>query len=902
MQTSSADYKTAIAATERDIRGYIKFNNTYTMSGADGLISFKTTQNAMDAERFCVGSTTSCFCEATFYNSGLEGSGVSLANSYFDAYIGVVTDAANDTVEYICCGRYWVSEITRGKETTKIVGYDVAGRLSMDYVPTVTADPDDGYLVMDVLNDIISQTGVNGSTPFTTYGDSTYVPNIYEGNCRAQWGWLCSLVDGTASNYSGTREPADLGYIKTYVAGNGVATPYAVDETTTYMDGLSLGDAYTITSFTSGTTDEPIVVGNGTGLYGLNPYMTTAVATTIEGTMDNYQYYPATLHWRGDPCLDILDEINVTKGADTYKIVVMKIETTFNGGLEQTITSFGDSEAYYALSTSPTQGAINRVSNLVQEMQQAIETADNGVCTKILDTDGTWKEFVIANNQDLSQATSVWRFNINGLAHSDRYSGGTYTLAMDTQGRIVANVIQTGILQDAQGNNSWNLDTGALTITNGSINITTTSQDDDVIQFQYNELKNKFSPLEYKIINTTTQRATIVQATGMWVYNNYVDDAHRTLRSTIQNGSLWQYDTNGKKRGYFEFGDIYLYDSTELLRQHLNSDGGLWQYDASGVLRQRLFGDGTLRQYDTSGKKRTYLEYGDIFLYNASETQTLKLSGSAFPAIGGSLQLYDTSANERTRLTADGLDFYNASGTLTASYPPAGLPMLSAASAANTDYLEGKVINVGLLTYTQLGIGSSASIADTVSAWLKYVCAHYTNAFRCIFEGTLTMDSSRMMRYYIYHTQTVNSNGVPQYASGQMQNYDGRIWISGTNNYAVYSKLLYDYITEYGNSNGWYWRKWAGGTVEMWKRLNVSIAVTSSWGNVYYGAVPRQTYPLTLNSSPWEIVSVTGSGGWAWIGCGDSTPSATQSGTYYLFRPSSATVTFNIDFYVRGGL
>lgn len=485
MQTSSADYKTAIASPDRQIKGYLKFNGSFVLSGEDGLISFKTTQNAMDAERFCVGSVTSAFCEANFYNEGLEGSGVSLANCYFDAYIGVVTDPDNNTVEYVCCGRYYVSEVTRSTATTRILGYDIAGRLSMDYVPTVTADPDQGYLAMDILNDIIDQTGVNGGDHFTTFGDDVYVPQLFEGNCRAQWGWLCSLVAENASSYSGTREPADLGYIKEFVAGNGVATPYAVDETTTYMDGLALGDEYTITSFTSGTTDEPIVIGNGTGMYGLNPYMTTAVATAIETSMDGYQYYPTTLRWRGDPCLDILDEINVTKGEDTYKIVVMKIETTFNGGLEQTITCYGDSEEYYAMSTSPTQGQINRVSNLVQDIQRAIETAEHGVITQILDTDGTWKELVIANNQDLSQATSVWRFNINGLAHSNRYQGGTYTLAMDTQGRIVANVIQTGTLQDAAGKNSWNLDTGAFTITDGSLNIITSTDTADQIILQY---------------------------------------------------------------------------------------------------------------------------------------------------------------------------------------------------------------------------------------------------------------------------------------------------------------------------------------------------------------------------------------------------------------------------------
>lgn len=603
MQTYSQAFHNAISAADREIRGYIRFNGTFVLDGAGGLISFKTTQNAMDAERFCVGSVCSAMCEANFYNEGLSGSGVSLANSYFDAYIGVVTDPDNNTVEYVCCGRYYISEVTRSTATTRIVGYDIAGRLSMDYVPTVTADPDNGYLVMDILNDIISQTGVNGGDPFTQFGDSTYVPEIFLGNCRAQWGWLCSLVDGTASNYSGTREPADLGYIKTYVAGNGVATPYAVDESTTYMDGLSLGDAFTITSFTSGTTEEPIVIGNGTGLYGLNPYMTNAVATTIEGTMDGYQYYPATLHWRGDPCLDILDEINVTKGTDTFKIVVMKIETTFNGGLEQTISCFGDSEAYYALSTSPTQGAINRVSGLVQEIQQAIETADGGVITKILDTDGTWKELVIANNQDLSQATSVWRFNINGLAHSNQYQGGTYTLAMDTQGRIVANVIQTGTLQDALGKNSWNLDTGAFTITDGSIHIVTANDSDDIIQLNYDgRLPNGYGP-----VYSTNLQSKQIKAEG----HSYQPSSHYYSYSLLF--------ANGAGEYVHVEHDIYSNEQpTEIYSRsyaRLNRSG-VEGYSAVGI--------------GASAVERMDLDFNNgLTFYNASGTQTAR-----YPATG----------------------------------------------------------------------------------------------------------------------------------------------------------------------------------------------------------------------------------------------------------------------------
>lgn len=594
MQTSSADYKTAIAATDRDIRGYLKFNNTFTLNGSDGLISFKVTQNAMEAERFCVGSCTSSFCEASFFNSGLAGSGVSLANSYFDAYVGVVTDPSNDTVEYICCGRFWVSEISRGKETTKIVGYDIAGRLSVDYVPTVTAGVN-GYLVMDILNDIIDQTNINGGTHFTTYGDSTYVAEIYEGTCRQQWGWLCTLVNGAnATSYTGTKDSADLGYMKEYVPGNGEVNPYSINQATTYMDGLSVGDEFTVTSFTTGTTDTPIVIGNGTGLYGLNPYLDNAAATAIETAMDNYQYYPATIHFRGDPCIDLLDELSVNDGTNTYKVVVMKIETTFNGGLEQTINCFGDSEEYYALSTSPTQSQINHVSNLVNEIQQAIETADGGVITKILDVDGTWKELVIANNQDLNSATSVWRFNINGLAHSDRYSGGTYTLAMDTQGRIVANVIQTGILQDALGKNSWNLDTGALTITDGSISITTSNTSLDIIQFNGDDR----TPQGYGYVYNTKMQPKVFESEGHW----YTPSSHQFAVAKVASNITGNFIAKSGRYSNEQPTEIYAYDYAEynangftvahsegigaaqVSRMSLDYTNGLKFYNSSGTL------------------------------------------------------------------------------------------------------------------------------------------------------------------------------------------------------------------------------------------------------------------------------------------------------------------------------
>ncbi len=49
-------------------------------------------------------------------------------------------------------------------------------------------------------------------------------------------------------------------------------------------------------------------------------------------------------------------------------------------------------------------------------------------------------------------------------------------------GTLDASKITTGILTDSTNKNSWNLDTGALTITNGSINISTSNESNDYIK------------------------------------------------------------------------------------------------------------------------------------------------------------------------------------------------------------------------------------------------------------------------------------------------------------------------------------------------------------------------------------------------------------------------------------
>lgn len=291
-------------------------------------------------------------------------------------------------------------------------------------------------------------------------------------------------------------------------------------------------------------------------------------------------------------------------------------------------------------------------------------------------------EIVSLDDPDITQASSVWRWNNGGFGHSSTGYNGTYSLAITQNGAIVAdfitagtlnaNVIRAGILQDTQGYNSWNLQTGAFTITNGSINITTNSQTYDVIKFQNNEWINKFSPLELKVINTNTEKAVLIQAGSIYLYDDYIENVQSDLRVQIGQQSITLYDAG-----------------TPAAKSIINCTG-VFQYDANGTLRTKIDGEGKLWQYDANGKKRTYLEYGDIMLYTSAEKQTAKLSGSTFGG-GGSLQLYDTTATERARMLTDGLYFYDSGGTEITKYDPASYDFQSKTVSIGTSWTSAQV-------------------------------------------------------------------------------------------------------------------------------------------------------------------------------------------------------------------
>ena len=335
------------------------------------------------------------------------------------------------------------------------------------------------------------------------------------------------------------------------------------------------------------------------------------------------------------------------------------------------------------IENAPTQ------SDLEKAQEDATDFIRNGqgYMRFIYNSNDELTEIVSLDDPDISQAQSVWRWNNGGFGHSSNGYSGTYSVAITQSGSIVAdfvntgtlnaNVIRAGILQDALGKNSWNLATGAFSITNGSINITTNSLTEDAIWLKYGDNETLFNPYEFRVVDRSIGKAARVNAGSINMWENFFSPQIR-MRSTYSQDGMALYDANGTLLFSGIGSQLYLYNSnnahpaTVYLYGYDNNNGGVLELsDASGTLRQKLDGNGKLWQYDANGKKRTYLEYGDIFLYNSSEKQTVHLG--TYNNQHGYIYLYDGTSNTlRSWYDYTGLKFADANGNQTCIYPPEG--------------------------------------------------------------------------------------------------------------------------------------------------------------------------------------------------------------------------------------
>lgn len=119
----------------------------------------------------------------------------------------------------------------------------------------------------------------------------------------------------------------------------------------------------------------------------------------------------------------------------------------------------------------PTQIMVNASENA----RQILDSATDGAIQILYNSDGVAYELRINNSQDPDSATKWWRYNVGGWGFTSD-GGQTYTTAATNDGTIFATLIKSGILSSDNGKFYVNLDTGAATLSDvtldgGSINL-----------------------------------------------------------------------------------------------------------------------------------------------------------------------------------------------------------------------------------------------------------------------------------------------------------------------------------------------------------------------------------------------------------------------------------------------
>ena len=252
--------------------------------------------------------------------------------------------------------------------------------------------------------------------------------------------------------------------------------------------------------------------------------------------------------------------------------------------------TFGDRfETLSGFMTAKTQSLQSAIDNSEFRNRQAIDSkienatklitgAEGGHV--ILDPSEKPQRILIMDTADINTCKACIQLNKNGLGFWKSSDGGSaktgpYTNAWTIDGNLVASFITALTLTGLKINNGSGtfsvsedgtvvanrLSSKSATITGGSINIQTSSQNTSAIQLSHNEWTLKVSPLEIRIDNSTIGGHIVLQAGAMSGYWN--DELKFSLDTN--SGSISTYTDNGKKVFTVDTNNraMYLYNENE---------------------------------------------------------------------------------------------------------------------------------------------------------------------------------------------------------------------------------------------------------------------------------------------------------------------------------------------------
>ena len=293
--------------------------------------------------------------------------------------------------------------------------------------------------------------------------------------------------------------------------------------------------------------------------------------------------------------------------------------------------------------------------------------------------DGMPDELLVMNTADISTATKVWRFNLNGLGYSSTGYSGTYGLALTMDGAIVATrittgtldcsqitvthlsagSIDTGVLTDKLGKNSWNMTTGVAKFTSLNIEIGGSTQALTSVlnnKCDNNQVRTKFAA---DATSVTITSGTVTFNSNTFVVNSTnfsVSSTGVVKASDFSANTAIKFYNSGWTTKYAEFG---------VITSGGQSFPALYLNHSDGTSRVKVYssytGVGTVETYQSDGSKA--LELGtasgggiiNAYAYHSSDivakfgTALSIMPGGSY-GYAGFVTLYDYSVTQTINL------------------------------------------------------------------------------------------------------------------------------------------------------------------------------------------------------------------------------------------------------------
>lgn len=361
MYQASKKFGDAIAGSNR------KFNTRLLENEKVLVESVKNFTITSGAEEITIGSAVASYVQATIENKGIALSGKEVSLEF-----GVEVDGE---MEYIPMGLYTIQNPKIESNKVTFTAYDrLASRCNGAYYSKLSYPTD----AVDILAEISTMTGVAIDTSTLQREIQINQRAIIEEGDYNEETEESEVITTYVNPFDGYTYKETIGFIaglfgKFAMCGRtGMiefrwyqGIDYEIPSNIFYNDLQETEESFSIKRLTCDNSDQTLSSGSGaTGISMQNPVMTQSILDGVYNTVKGLVFTPAALRFIGDTRLDIGDIVTAVKNYGTkFTIPIISLITSYDGGLMQTIASYGNTAEE---DDSDTKGPITEMAERVE--------------------------------------------------------------------------------------------------------------------------------------------------------------------------------------------------------------------------------------------------------------------------------------------------------------------------------------------------------------------------------------------------------------------------------------------------------------------------------------------------------------------------------------------------------